>query len=73
METGTNLPRPSSHPPPTAVDFVRVLGDERVAMVKYSTPEGARSALASLNGSDVLGEILHVRATPPLPLHSFTP
>lgn len=63
---------PLLHPCP-AVEYVRLLGDERVAMVKYATPEGARHALATLNGSEVLGEVLQVRASPPLPLHSYTP
>jgi RNA recognition motif-containing protein len=51
------------------VEFVRVLADERVAMVKYCSPEGARLAVGSLNGTEVLGEVLHVRHSPPLPLH----
>ena len=48
---------------------MRVLADERVAMVKYCSPEGARLAVGSLNGTEVLGEVLHVRHSPPLPLH----
>lgn len=52
-----------------AVEYVRVLADERVAMVKYCSPEGARLAVGSLNGTEVLGEVLHVRHSPPLPLH----
>jgi len=52
-----------------AVEFVRVLADERVAMVKYCSSEGARLAVGSLNGTEVLGEVLHVRHSPPLPLH----
>ena len=55
------------------MEFVRLLGDERVAMIKYASVEAARHALANLNGSEVLGELLHVRASPPLPLHAFTP
>jgi hypothetical protein len=50
-----------------AVEFVRVLADERVAMVKYASSEGARRAV-ELNGTELLGEILHVRQSPPLPL-----
>jgi RNA recognition motif-containing protein len=50
------------------VEYVRVLADERVAMVKYASPEGARLAVGSLNGTEVLGEVLHVRHSPPLPL-----
>ena len=52
-----------------AVEFVRVLADERVAMVKYASSEGARRAIGNLNGSEILGEVLHVRHSPPLPLH----
>lgn len=52
-----------------AVEFVRVLADERVAMVKYVSSEGARLAVGNLNGTEVLGEVLHVRHSPPLPLH----
>ncbi|PSC73543.1 RNA-binding 45 isoform B [Micractinium conductrix] len=51
------------------VEFVRVLADERVAMVKYCSSEGARLAVGNLNGTEVLGEVLHVRHSPPLPLH----
>ena len=63
------LPCPGC-PPPAAVEYVRVLADERVAMVKYCSTEGARLAVGSLNGSEVLGEVLHVRHSPPLPLHA---
>ncbi len=63
------LRRPLSTLPHAAVEFVRVLADERVAMVKYCSPEGARLAVGSLNGTEVLGEVLHVRHSPPLPLH----
>ena len=56
------------------MEYVRLLGDERLAMVKFASAEAARHALASLNGSEVLGDVLHVRASPPLPLaHSYTP
>lgn len=50
------------------MEFVRVLADERVAMVKYCSSEGARLAVGSLNGTELLGEVLHVRHSPPLPL-----
>ena len=52
------------------VEFVRVLPDERVAMVKYSSPEAAAAAVGSLNGVEVLGEVLQVRASPPLSLRA---
>eukprot|EP00887_Chlorella_sp_A99_P005987 scaffold27.g5987.t1 len=35
------------------VEYVRVLADDRVAMVKYATPDGARAAVGSLNGTEV--------------------
>ena len=57
-------------PSPVAVEYVRVLTDERVAMVKYTTVDGARAAVGSLNGTEVLGEVLHVRHSPPLPLRA---
>ena len=48
------------------VEFVRVLPDERVALIKYTSAEAAAAAVGSLNGVEVLGEVLQVRATPPL-------
>lgn len=32
-----------------------MLADERVAMVKYCSPEGARLAVGNLNGTEVRG------------------
>jgi RNA recognition motif-containing protein len=48
------------------VEFVRVLPDERVALIKYSSAEAAAAAVGSLNGVEVLGEVLQVRSSPPL-------
>lgn len=49
-----------------AVEYVRVLPEERVALVKYATPEAAAMAVGSLNGIEVLGEVLHVHHSPRL-------
>ncbi len=48
------------------VEFVRVLPDERVALIKYASAEAAAAAVGSLNGVEVLGEVLQVRSSPPL-------
>jgi hypothetical protein len=48
-----------------AVEFVRVMDDQRVAMVKFSSAAAARLAMTSLDGAEVLGEVLHVRQSPP--------
>ncbi|KAL4539612.1 hypothetical protein Ndes2437B_g02024 [Nannochloris sp. 'desiccata'] len=48
------------------VEFIRVLPDERVALIKYTSPEAAAAAVGSLNGVEVLGEVLQVRSSPPL-------
>jgi len=48
------------------VEFIRVLPDERVAMIKYTSAEAAAAAVGSLNGIEVLGEVLQVRSSPPL-------
>ena len=48
------------------VEFVRILPEERIAMVKYASPEAAAAAVGSLNGVEVLGEVLQVRSSPPL-------
>lgn len=47
------------------VEFVRIMGDERIAMVKYYNSTAARRAVGQLDGAEVLGEILQVRASPP--------
>ena len=48
------LPKTINQPPNhCAVEYVRVLADERVALVKYCSPEGARAAVCSLNGTEV--------------------
>ena len=67
------LSRPLSGPALThifqqcgTVEFVRVLSDERMAMVKFTSPQGAAAAVGSLNGVEVLGEVLHVRSSPPV-------
>lgn len=48
------------------VEFIRVLPDERVALIKYATAKSAAAAVGSLNGIEVLGEVLQVRSSPPL-------
>jgi hypothetical protein len=63
---------PPSHPAPAspvaaAVEYVRVLPDERVALVKYATAEAAALAVGSLDGVEVLGEVLQVRSPPAAP------
>lgn len=42
-----------------------MLPDERVAMIKYHDQDSAGRALALLHGSELLGEVLSVRASPP--------
>lgn len=49
-----------------AVEYIRVLAEEGVVVVKYCTPEAAALAVGSLNGAEVLGEVLQVRSSPPL-------
>ncbi|KAL6785046.1 hypothetical protein ACKKBG_A02220 [Auxenochlorella protothecoides x Auxenochlorella symbiontica] len=47
------------------VDAVRVLPDVRLAMVKFRDAESAARAVATLHGTEVLGEVLAVCASPP--------
>jgi hypothetical protein len=43
-----------------AVEFVRIIGDDRITMVKYADASGARKAVGTLDRGELLGESLHV-------------
>lgn len=51
------------------VEYVHVLSNEGIAMIKFSSAESAEFAIEKLDGADLFGEILQVRSVPPS-LHS---
>jgi RNA recognition motif-containing protein len=47
------------------LDYVHVLPEQQVAVVKFSSESEAAAAVQSLNGKEYLGEVLSVRSSPP--------
>lgn len=47
------------------LDYLHVLPDQQVAVVKFSSESEAAAAVQSFNGKEYLGEVLSVRSSPP--------
>lgn len=49
-----------------SLEYVHVLSREGFAMIKFASAEAAENAVEKLDGAELLGEVLQVRATPPV-------